>query len=103
MRSNQCNTQILFLSCMRYTGLRGRLIAERGLWPGSADEALLLSPCVQSLALQPQPYLHRLVVACRGKALAIGGPGHALHRATMPVVRIRKTQHWLDSWLGIPS
>src|SRR5216684_2475811 len=38
------------------------------------------------LALQPQPHLDGLITTCRGEALAIGRPGHAVHNIRMPGV-----------------
>src|SRR5258708_21408354 len=38
------------------------------------------------LALQPQPHLDGLITTCRGEALAIGRPGHAVHSTSMSFV-----------------
>src|SRR6266849_5648106 len=48
-----------------------------------SSPSLLRSPRSRLLACNPQPHLHGLIVACRGEALAIGGPCHAQHNISM--------------------
>src|SRR6266704_2271330 len=62
---------------------------EKGQQPLLETILIILLPfaeCSQHLPSQRSPYLHGLICAPRGDALAIRGPGHRPHGAGMPAI-----------------